>query len=103
MSVGIRRAMTLAIGVVAVAAVACTGEGSHGESDNQISSPANIGASATPTRTPTPTPEPTEVPFHSQISVAPDFTLPSANGSPVTLSELAAEKPVVLVFYRAFW
>jgi peroxiredoxin len=35
--------------------------------------------------------------------VAPDFTLPSANSGEVTLSALAAEQPVVLVFYRAFW
>ena len=38
-----------------------------------------------------------------QISIAPDFTLPSANDSPVTLSEMLEEQPVVVVFYRAFW
>lgn len=57
----------------------------------------------TATRTPTPTPAPTEVPLYAELSIAPDFTLPSANSEPVTLSELSAEKPVVLVFYRAFW
>ena len=31
--------------------------------------------------------------------VAPDFTLRDQNGAPVTLSELTAEKNVVLVFY----
>jgi hypothetical protein len=35
--------------------------------------------------------------------IAPDFTLPSANGPDVTLSALSAQQPVVLVFYRAFW
>jgi hypothetical protein len=34
---------------------------------------------------------------------APDFTLPDADGTPVTLSELRGKKPVVLVFYRGYW
>lgn len=34
---------------------------------------------------------------------APDFTLPDAAGQPVTLSELLANGPVVLVFYRGNW
>jgi len=32
---------------------------------------------------------------------APDFTLPNEHGEPVTLSEIAATKPVVLVFVPA--
>lgn len=34
---------------------------------------------------------------------APDFTLPDANGEPVTLSEHLARGPVVLTFYRGAW
>ena len=42
---------------------------------------------------------------HSLITgqPAPDFTLPDANGQPVTLSHLLAAGPVVLVFYRGNW
>jgi len=32
-----------------------------------------------------------------------DFTLPDATGSPVTLTELIAEGPAVIVFYRGGW
>jgi len=34
---------------------------------------------------------------------APDFTLPDADGRPVTLAEFRGKKPVVLVFYRGYW
>jgi hypothetical protein len=34
---------------------------------------------------------------------APDFTLPSASGAPVSLAELRARGPVVLSFYRGRW
>ena len=34
---------------------------------------------------------------------APDFTLPDADGQPVSLSQLLAAGPVVLVFYRGNW
>jgi peroxiredoxin len=34
---------------------------------------------------------------------APNFTLPDALGQPVTLRELTAQGPVVLVFYRGEW
>ena len=48
-------------------------------------------------------PTPTSEPAISNRAIAPDFTLPNANGEQVTLSELSAEQPVVVVFYRAFW
>jgi peroxiredoxin len=32
-----------------------------------------------------------------------DFTLPDANGSPVSLGELLADGPAVIVFYRGGW
>lgn len=35
--------------------------------------------------------------------MAPDFTLPAATGGEVTLSQFRGDRPVVLVFYRAFW
>jgi len=35
---------------------------------------------------------------------APDFTLPDANGKPVTLSDLrTANRAVLLIFYRGYW
>jgi hypothetical protein len=34
---------------------------------------------------------------------APDFTLPSAAGAPVSLAQLRARGPVVLSFYRGRW
>ena len=34
---------------------------------------------------------------------APDFTLPNANGKPVSLDEALARGPVVVVFYRGTW
>lgn len=36
-------------------------------------------------------------------ALAPDFTLPSHDGSRVTLSSLLPAGPVVIVFYRGFW
>jgi cytochrome oxidase Cu insertion factor (SCO1/SenC/PrrC family) len=38
-----------------------------------------------------------------QGQVAPDFTLASLDGPPVTLSDFRGEKNVVLVFYRGHW
>ena len=34
---------------------------------------------------------------------APDFTLPNATGTPVSLADLRARGPVVLSFYRGRW
>ena len=34
---------------------------------------------------------------------APDFTLPNAAGTPVSLADLRARGPVVLSFYRGRW
>ena len=34
---------------------------------------------------------------------APDFTLPDASGSPVSLASFRDRTPVVLVFYRGYW
>lgn len=34
---------------------------------------------------------------------APDFTLPDARGTPVTLSSFRGKKNVLLIFYRGHW
>ncbi len=34
---------------------------------------------------------------------APDFTLPSKDGTPVTLSQFRGKKNIILVFYRGHW
>ncbi len=36
-------------------------------------------------------------------TVAPDFTLPDTTGTARRLSDLCAEQPLVLVFYRGHW
>lgn len=36
-------------------------------------------------------------------AVAPDFTLPDQDGTPVCLAEVRSGGPVFLVFYRGFW
>ena len=46
------------------------------------------------------------VSMSSGDTVAPEFTLPNANalpGSAISLSQYREHKPVVLVFYRAYW
>ena len=39
------------------------------------------------------------------LPAAPDFTLPAANrdSTEISLSQFQGDKPVVLVFYRAYW
>ncbi len=40
----------------------------------------------------------------ANLDKAPEFTLPSANtGTEISLSQFRDDKPVVLVFYRAYW
>jgi len=51
--------------------------------------------------------EPTEPPLINTPSpvanLAPDFTLPSVLGNEYTLSQFRGDKPVAVVFYRAYW
>ncbi len=35
--------------------------------------------------------------------IAPDFELPDSTGVPRRLSELVAERPCILIFYRGYW
>ncbi len=46
---------------------------------------------------------PTELDRVSAGDEAPDFTLESFAGPPVTLSDYRGERNVVLVFYRGHW
>jgi peroxiredoxin len=62
--------------------------------------PTNAPPTSSPAQTTSPTSPPTGVPT-SSLGVAPDFTLPGANGTEVTLSEQLAEGPVVLTFFRS--
>ena len=54
-----------------------------------------------------PTAEPTEPPLINTpgpvLNTAPDFTLPSVQGTDFTLSQFQGEKPVAVVFYRGYW
>lgn len=45
----------------------------------------------------------TRGPTVPQGAVAPDFTLRSHDGRMVSLDDLVARGPAVLVFYRGFW
>ncbi len=95
MKAAVRNTVLAALALAAMAAIAC-GASEDGERSDSAQAPTAQVRS-------TPTSVPVDAPLHAQIEVAPDFTLPSANGSNVTLSELSSEQPVVLVFYRAFW
>ena len=90
---GIQKAIALVLILGTVAISACSGGGQSAEpaatSGQSSGSTSQIA--------------PTQPPADKQIGIAPDFTLPNAKGSAVTLSELSSESPVVLVFYRAFW
>ena len=46
---------------------------------------------------------PTDLERVQDGDLAPDFTLPSLDGPPVTLSDARGEQNVVLVFYRGHW
>jgi len=39
----------------------------------------------------------------AEASKAPDFALPDADGNTVSLDNLLAQGPAVLVFYRGYW
>ncbi len=72
-------------------------------SSEAVVSPPTVAATPTAAATPTPTTaaavtDPPEAPYPD--AMAPDFTLDSAQGSPVTLSHYRGKSSVVLVFYR---
>jgi hypothetical protein len=65
------------------------------------------GPTATPSSAPQPSPTPPHVPTSTTPSLiaaggqeAPDFTLPSVWGDPITLSAYRGQENVVLLFYR---
>lgn len=70
----------------------------------ETSTPLPVGTTM-PTQSPVPVPtEPvlinTPIPIENLAS---DFTLPSIQGSAYSLSQFRNEKPVAIVFYRAYW
>ena len=75
-------AATMLIAVFAFVAIAC-------------------GQEAAPTETPRAASNQSE----PTLPEAPDFTLPAANrdNAEISLSSFQGDKPVVLVFYRAYW
>lgn len=90
-----------------VSLAACAGSEAAAQPTPTASAPAADSTLATQPPAPAPTAtsraKPSTGPLNLRISVAPDFTLPNANGSDITLSALSSQQPVVLVFYRAFW
>jgi hypothetical protein len=90
----------VALAIAVLATTAC--------SDNdppQI--PTGVQNSSSDAVSQTTTPDPTEPPLINTPSpvtnLAPDFTLPSVQGTEYTLSQFRGDKPVAVVFYRAYW
>ena len=83
-------AATMLIGGVAFIAVACGQE----SAPTQAPGPGTSDVSTTLS-------EDVEV---EALPTAPDFTLPAANkGTEISLAQFQDDKPVVIVFYRAYW
>ena len=80
-------AATMLVGVFTLVAVAC------GQETKPVENTGATGSSDAAVE---------EV---SNLSAAPDFTLPAANrdSTEISLSQFQGDKPVVLVFYRAYW
>ena len=105
------RRMVAAFIAVAAAAVVLTACGEDAEPAAPAAEVkyAAIEAPAPPTATdtPAPTPQPTTTsapqPPAPAMAAAVNFSLPSAQGPQYTLSSFAGQRPVVVVFYRAFW
>ena len=78
------------IGLFALAAVAC------GQDTEPIENTTATSSSDAPAAA---------VEEVSNLPAAPDFTLPAANrdSTEISLSQFQGDKPVVLVFYRAYW
>jgi len=109
---------TFAVAVLSVASVACGGSGTEPSgSAPVVAEPTFVvenPTSTTSTTVSTPSapeietpPMPTEtVLINTPVPVAnlaPDFTLPSIQGTEYTLSDFRSEQPVLVVFYRAYW
>ena len=77
-------ARVAALILVAVSAAAAQGRSALGPVDGQDLPPLDTGRVTVGTS-------------------APDFTLASKDGAPVTLSQFRGKKIVVLVFYRGHW
>ncbi len=77
-------ALSMLIAVFALAAAACGQETATTDEQPSSQEPAEVVA---------------------DLPEAPDFTLPAANrdSTEVSLSQFRGDKPVVLVFYRAYW
>ena len=109
------RRMIAAFIAVAAAAVVLTACGEDAEPAAPaaevkyaaIEAPAPPTATDTPAPPPAPTPQPTTTsapqPPAPAMAAAVNFSLPSAQGPQYTLSSFAGQRPVVVVFYRAFW
>ena len=77
-------AATVLVSLLAFVAVACGQESATTEEQPSSQEPAEVVAN---------------------LPEAPDFTLPAANrdNTEISLSQFQGDKPVVLVFYRAYW
>ena len=97
--------LVIVLMVAAVVATACADDDAPSKSaptslNDQVSPTAQVSSTSNP--------EPTEPPLINTpvpvaTELAPDFTLPSIQGSEYTLSDFRGEQPVLVVFYRAYW
>ena len=120
---------TFAVAVLSVASVACGGSGTEpsgsapvvaeptfvvenptSTTSTTVSTPSAPEIDTPPMSTSTSmaqAPQSTEpVLINTPVPVAnlaPDFTLPSIQGTEYTLSDFRSEQPVLVVFYRAYW
>ena len=89
-------AVTALIGLFAFATVGC------GQESDTTSSSSSINEATAPESQQQVLEVAEAVP---NLPAAPDFTLPAANrdSTEISLSQFQGDKPVVLVFYRAYW
>ncbi len=95
--------MLTSAALVAFAGLALGGCGGGGGGAREPSPPAAAPTQAVVAPTQLPAPEP-PAPSSSDTLAAPDFSLPSADGSAVSLAALMQGRAAtVLVFYRGFF
>ena len=103
LGIGMEKAAVIFISLIVVTSTALAGLGYMHFSDGQGAYVDNPDDDGTPDSTPdsTPDPIPDPEPDNSNLSLAPDFSLPKVGGGYVTLSSLKGQ--VVILDFMATW